>query len=254
MFIDSHCHLDFDVFENTLPTILNNCNKQNITQFIIPSIGKQNWHKVIRLCSNKNSFIPALGIHPCFIEGHQVDTDIDNLELTIIENKIKILGEIGLDKRYKDTFNIQKSFFLKQLQLATKLEIPVLIHSVNAHSEIIAGINSSKFDSGGIIHAFNGSLEVAQIYINLGFKLGIGGLVTYPQNKKLLQVVSHLPLTSFVLETDSPDMPIFNQDRSHPNTPLNLVHIFSAFCECRNEYAEEIENTLWHNTQQILQL
>ncbi|MDC0535716.1 TatD family hydrolase, partial [Francisellaceae bacterium] len=235
MFIDSHCHLDFDVFSEDLSNLINQCENQNITQFIIPSIGKQNWHSVISLCARENNFTPALGIHPCFISDHELDTDIDNLELTIIENKVKILGEIGLDKRYKETFDTQKLFFSKQIQLAKQLEIPVLIHSVKAHTEIIAAIKSSKFDSGGIIHAFNGSLEIAQIYINLGFKLGIGGLITYTQNKKLLQVVSHLPLTSFVLETDSPDMPIFNQDRSQPNTPLNLVHIFSAFCECRNE-------------------
>ncbi len=254
MLIDSHCHLDFDVFTEALPELIKHCHQKNITRFVIPSIGKQNWDKVIELSKQHSEFIPALGIHPCFITGHNLNTDALQLEQYIHQYEINILGEIGLDKRIKENLDTQLAFFTEQIRLAQKLNIPALIHSVKAHSEVISTLKSINFSSGGIIHAFNGSVEVAQAYIEFGFKLGIGGLITYPQNKRLIDVVSSLPLTSFVLETDSPDMPVFNQDRSQPNTPLNLIQIFNDFCRYRKECREEIENTLWHNTQQILQL
>lgn len=248
MFVDTHCHLDFEVFDHDLDQVLNDALSENISHFIVPGVSINNWKKILKLSRENDHIHPAIGLHPCFIDMHQ-DDHLVQLKTLLMQYPIHLIGEIGLDKRIEQ-FDKQRIFFEKQIQLASIFKLPVILHSVKAHNEIIEIIKRINYTYGGIIHAFNGSIEIAQTYLDLGFKLGIGGIITYPQNQ-LVHLISQLPLTSFVLETDSPDMPIKDQ-KGNKNTPNSIIRIFDIVCSCRNESKLEIEKQLWHNSEQFL--
>ncbi|MCF6766592.1 TatD family hydrolase [Thiotrichales bacterium 19S3-7] len=247
MLADTHCHLDFDEFDHDREELLKQITDNNIQRLINPSISRNNWQNVISLSKQYPLITAAIGMHPCFINDHNPN-DLAELENQLITENISLLGEIGLDKRV-DKFNEQLFYFAEQLKIAKKLNLPVIIHSVRAHTEIIHQLKLLKFTAGGIIHAFNGPIDIAESYLNLGFKLGIGSILTYPKNK-LLNIITSLPLSSFVLETDSPDMPPHHSAKNR-NTPLSLILIYNIVCQNRPESKLEIENELWHNSCQF---
>ncbi|MCF6808496.1 TatD family hydrolase [Thiotrichales bacterium 19S9-12] len=250
MLIDTHCHLDFDVFSPNLDSILEEAKEKNIHLFINPSIARSNFEAVINLAQTYPQIHPALGLHPCFIDQHK-DDDLIHLEKLIKQHQISIIGEIGLDKR-TGFMDRQIELFQKQLILAQKLQLPVIIHSVKTHQDVISYIKNTKFTFGGIIHAFSGSSEIARLFYELGFKLGVGSILSYPKNR-LSEIIKELPLDAFVLETDSPDMPIAKA-KDRVNTPLSLSTIFEIFCQLRQESKLAIEKQLWHNSTRFLQL
>ncbi len=252
MFIDSHCHLDLLDKKLPIQQALDNAEQNNVLQMINPSIHQESWHTLLELRKQFTNTKIALGLHPCFVSDHQIE-HLALLEQTLISEKVSIVGEIGLDKRYLENYPVQKTYFTEQLSIAQYLKLPVIIHSVRAHTDIIQILKNMDFTQGGIIHAFYGSLEEANQYLTLGFKLGIGGLVTYPKNIKLHKVIKQLPSSAMVLETDSPDMPLFQQPQKY-NEPANIPIIFSKICAHRTECSRELQTQFWHNTQQALKL
>lgn len=250
LFIDTHCHLDFKAFDHDRDQVIHAATKNEINYFVVPSITKNNFQSVIELANKNKHIIPALGLHPCFIDEHNLE-DLSTLESQLIKNNIQIIGEIGLDKRIP---NMEKQIviFEKQIILAKKLKFPVIIHSVKTHAMIIEILKNHQFQNGGIIHAFNGSYEIAIAYLKLGFKLGIGSLLTNPKSK-LLTLIPKLPFEAFVLESDSPDMPIFNATDKR-NTPLSLITTFDHFYNLYSKSKLEIKKQLWHNSLTILKL
>jgi TatD DNase family protein len=266
MLSDSHCHVDFEVFDKDRNQILQNCLNKNIHRIIVPSIKSSNWDKTVSLCSELNSELnskftihnskllyPALGLHPYFLSDH-CENDIALLKSYCDQGKVSIIGEIGLDYYLKnlDRGN-QLFYFQEQLKIAKKYSLTVLIHARKSHHEIIQNIkkfSTIHYPIKGIIHAFNGSMEQAKEYIKLGFKLGFGGAFTYPRAKHLRILASQLPLESIVLETDAPDMMPFFSDKSieqKRNSPENISLIFNELTKLRDEMPEVIEKQLEKN-------
>ena len=246
MFIDSHCHLDRLATYQPISQSTLEAKKVGVTHFINPATTATSWSTLLELPHQHPDVSIALGLHPCFITEHR-ENHLEQLEVNVREHSVRLIGEIGLDKRFLEHFPQQMQCFTAQLALAKHLKRPVIIHSVRAHHEILQQLKSTQFTQGGIVHAFYGSVEQAKAYTHLGFKLGIGSLITYPKNKKLQQVVKRLPLSSFVLETDSPDMSIVDQALPY-STPSGVPLIFQHFQRFRSEPTEQIVQQLWDNS------
>ncbi|MFQ3288576.1 MAG: TatD DNase family protein [Alteromonadaceae bacterium] len=268
-FTDSHCHLDFDAFSNERPQLISQCASANIHQIIIPATHPANWQTVLNLASKENyhgcNLFACLGIHPWFLEGLTI-AHLDDLARAVeqstgpsIENKSKkiiAIGEAGIDggiAKQQDNLNQQIMFFNYQLALAKQYQLPVIVHHRQSHHYIIPLLKKAKLTAGGVIHAFSGSYQQAKEYIDLGFKLGVGGTITYPRAKKTINTISRLPLSSLVLETDAPSMPLYGK-QGKINSPLALIAVFETLVEIRKEEREIIAQQVEANVSQLFHL
>ena len=244
MLADTHCHLDFKCFDSHHNQLLIDCLQHGISQFINPAIAFSNWQKIIDLSLHHPSITPAIGLHPCYALQH-TKTHVDQLAPWVIKYRITIIGEIGLDKRFLETFEQQRSIFHQQLIIAQQLKKPVILHSVKAHNEVISALREHHFTYGGIIHAFSGSYNIAKAYCDLGFKLGIGSILHYP-NSQLIKVLPRIGGEHTLLETDSPDMPLPNSN-SQINTPLSILKTFDLLSAVLEQSPEDLRHTLHKN-------
>ena len=270
MLTDSHCHLDFDEISNNLPLLLQECFNNNIHKIIVPSVSPKNWHKVLELTnfistgqtptnqSNKPrdycQLFACLGIHPWYLNS-LTHNDLDNLANIVKTNiaRIVAIGETGIDGTIaRDENNLEKqlTFFDFQLTLAKQHQLPIIIHHRRSHEHILPLLKQHKHMYGGVIHAFSGSYQQAKNYIDLGFKLGIGGTITYERAKKTINAVKRLPLEALILETDAPSMPL-SGFQGEANSPLKLLNIVDCLCEIRSEGADLVKNTIEQNIQSL---
>ncbi|MED7788231.1 TatD family hydrolase [Francisella sp. 19X1-34] len=222
MFIDTHCHLDFEVFDKNRNDLIHRCNVLGVKHFINPATQRDSWDNLISLNKEFKDIHICFGLHPIFIDKHSI-SDLNDLESYAQKIPTKLIGEIGLDKRF-DNFDKQFDFFSTQVSIAKNLNKKIIIHSVKSHNEVLKTIKDLKFKHGGIIHAFNANYDIAQKYIDLGFKLGVGGILSYPRTK-LKDTLSKIDSKDIVLETDSPDMQLYNSNENI-NTPKNIPKIF----------------------------
>ena len=275
-FTDSHCHLDFTEFQHERSQLLNQCQQSNIQRIIVPSVNPEHWQRVLSLPSQANhskvKISCSLGIHPWFLilQGKRLNLQsTKNINLAFNEqqltqtlikhsNEIVAIGECGIDvfKAKKNTesegalnsnLHLQQAFFEMQLDIAKKNNLPVIVHHCQSHQLILPLLKKIKLNKAGVIHAFSGSYQQAKAYVDLGFKLGIGGTITYARSKKTINAVKRLPLSSLLLETDAPAMPPFGQ-QGLTNTPLNIITIFNALSSIRHEpeaiLAQQIESNV----------
>jgi len=267
-FTDTHCHLDFDALTSTqksaADSLLAECFKQHIQRIIVPAISPDNWSNVLALTKlnpklNNNSckVYACLGIHPWFLDNLE-QKDLALLAKKVTENRANIIaiGEMGLDAviaKRQNNFNKQLEFFDYQLQLAKQQKLPAIVHHRGTHNETITLLKQIKHPQAGIIHAFSGSYQQACQYIDLGFKLGIGGTITYPRAKKTINAIKRLPLNSLVMETDAPAMPLYGF-QGESNSPLRLINIFDALLSIRDEEPELIAETMENNISTLFKL
>ena len=199
MFIDTHCHLSIEDYDD-IDKVVKEDIEAGVKKIIVSACTKNTFEEALALAKKYDSIYVTLGFHPSEVDT--TDADLELLEELLKTDKVVGVGEIGLDYHYgKDDIDIQKELFEKQLIMAENLNLPVVIHSRDAVNDTIETLK--KHNVKGVIHCFSGSVETADIYIKLGYKLGIGGVVTF-KNSNLYKVVEHVGLDNIVLETDSP--------------------------------------------------
>ena len=248
--IDTHCHLDVEDFDADRSAILDRCHAAGINQIVVPAIHAAGWGKLLQLCHEELGLYPALGLHPVFIDSHR-DRDLAALEDTLAEEQPVAVGEIGLDYFLTELDQQrQQEIFEAQLQIAREAGLPVILHVRKAHDQVLAALRRIRV-AGGIAHAFNGSLQQAQQYLDLGFKLGFGGTLTYERSNKIRQLARDLPLEAIVLETDAPDM-VVSQHRGERNSPEYLAEILTALVEVRQEAAATLAEQTTLNACEVL--
>ncbi len=248
---DSHCHLDFPQFKGQVNQLLEKCIETGIEGILIPGVQRSGWRRIRQIVARSQICYTALGLHPMFMQAHQ-RSDLQDLEMALSVGPVSAVGEIGLDY-YKSDVNREEQleYFKVQVQIAKEANLPIVMHVRKAHDEALFVLKLLKFQHGGTVHAFNGSEQQANQYIDMGFKLGFGGAMTYERAAKLHRLAKNLPLESLVLETDAPDMPPKTCQNSY-NTPLHLFDNFRFLVSLREESALTIANQLFLNTQEVI--
>jgi len=227
-YIDSHCHLDFARLGQP-NQLISDAKAVGVNALIVPSVDQYNWSKVLKLGQKHCEIYPALGIHPYFVQAQNSLEQLVNLA-TIERNQIVAIGEIGLDGAIDMPLHQQLEVLVPQLKLASDLELPVICHAHKAYDPLLKQLRLFQLSRGGVVHGFSGSTVQANEFIKLGFKLGIGGVITYPRANKIRRLVSQLDLANIVLETDAPDMPL-NGQQGQTNTPINIPIIAQTVSE-----------------------
>ena len=200
MFTDTHCHLYKEYYEN-INEIIKEAKENGITRYIVSGCDQSSNEEVMNLIQTGEGIYGNLGIHPENVDDYN-QNDLKYIEDNLENEKIIGIGEIGLDYHYtKENKEEQINLFHQQLKLAEKYQMPVVIHSREATQDTIDILKQYKVK--GVIHSFSGSLETAQIYIKMGFVLGINGVVTF-KNSHLKEVIEKIDPKNIILETDSP--------------------------------------------------
>ncbi|MDH5628570.1 MAG: TatD family hydrolase [Gammaproteobacteria bacterium] len=250
---DSHCHLDMPEFEGNIDAIVSKCEEVGIGGILMPGVTKDSWRRIKQISARKPICHAALGLHPMFVEKHH-EKHLHDLEMSFSLGDVVAVGEIGLDfYESKNNSELQIKYFEAQIDIAKNANLPVILHVRKAHDHVLQILKKHNFSIGGIVHAFNGSEIQAEKYINMGFKLGFGGAMTFPRAAKLHKLAASLPLESIVLETDAPDMPPATC-KTPFNTPLHLYDNFRSFVSLRNEPASVLAKQTTLNVQSVLRL
>lgn len=246
--IDTHCHIDFPVFDTDRADVLAAARAVGVTDIIVPGVVAKNWPRLLGLVANKPGLHAALGLHPCFMSQHQPD-DLDQLATLIAKNTLCAVGEIGLDLFIPNADLEQQLQYLRpQLQLAKQHSLPVILHVRKAHDQMLKELRLLNSEAGGVVHAFSGSEQQAEQYLKLGYKLGIGGTLTYDRAKKLHRIVKNNPIDSFVLETDAPDIPLANY-RGEVNRPERVLQVAEVMAEIKECSLQEVAIATSENAQ-----
>lgn len=210
MWIDTHCHLDAAEFNADRDAVVARAKAAGVTQIVIPAVDAGNLDAV-RMLAIQHDLRYALGIHPlCVMRAAEGDLDrlAEALQTHHIDPRLVAVGEIGLDFFVAGLDpDVQQHFYVEQLKLAKRAGLPVLLHVRRSADKLLAGLRRIGFAHGGIAHAFNGSEQQAQAFIDLGFKLGFGGTVTFERSLQIRRIAASVPETALVMETDAPDIP-----------------------------------------------
>lgn len=210
--IDTHCHLDAPEFAADIDSVRERARRKNVSLCVIPAVEAPAFDAA-RSLAHRFCDAYALGVHPLFVDRaaddalKQLGTWLDRYAQGFeCDSRLVAVGEIGLDYFVTPRPDRQEAFYREQLKLARDHQLPVILHVRRSVDAILKGLREIPVQ-GGIAHAFNGSLQQARILIDMGFKLGFGGAVTYERATRLRYLAAALPLDSLVLETDSPDIP-----------------------------------------------
>nr|WP_318383093.1 TatD family hydrolase [uncultured Enterobacter sp.] len=251
-FIDTHCHFDFPPFSGDEATSLARAANAGVERIIVPATEAANFSRVLTLAREHEALYAALGLHPIVIEQHS-DRGLEALEsyLAVRSDKLVAIGEIGLDLYREDPqFARQEAILDAQLRLAAQYSLPVILHSRRTHDKLAMHLKRIEVPRRGVVHGFAGSLQQALRFVDLGYFIGVGGTITYPRASKTRDVMATLPLSSLLLETDAPDMPL-NGFQGQPNRPERVASVFDTLCELRPEAPDELADALYRNTRRL---
>lgn len=233
--IDSHCHLDFDTFKDDIDSVLARARKAGVRRFLIPGTTPDGWQRQVTLSKRYKDIDVAYGLHPYFLhKDNQSGLQALSEHLSHCDVMPLAIGEIGLDATVDIPEKEQLSVLDTQLEMAKDAGLPVILHHRKTHHLLLERLKAMKFENGGVIHAFSGSQQVAEDYIDRGFMLGVGGTITYTRAQKTRETFKSVPLSSLLLETDSPDMPMSGRQGKR-NEPAFIRQVLSSLSELRDE-------------------
>ena len=247
---DTHCHLDIAAFDADRAEVLAAARRAGVARLLIPGIRRRDWDTLWALCRPDPGLYPASGLHPVMLDEHH-EHDLAALEEFVQSQRPVAIGEIGLDFALPELDRARQQALLEaQLAIAERQRLPVVLHVRKAHDAMLATLR--RYDlPGGFCHAFNGSLQQAARYLDRGFRLGFGGMLTHPRSNHLHALAGALPLEALVLETDAPDMSGFCHSHQR-NSPAYLPEVLATLAELRPESAERIARQTTQNALAVI--
>ncbi|MCS3405814.1 TatD family hydrolase [Serratia sp. AKBS12] len=251
-FTDTHCHFDFPPFAGNEAESLQRAAAAGVQRIIVPTVTADRFARVLQLAKDYPPLYAALGLHPLYVAQHH-DQQLEQLAALLAgkPDTLVAVGEIGLDLYMEaPQFKRQQQLLTAQLKLAKRHDLPVILHSRRSHDVLAATLRRTDVPRCGVVHGFAGSLSQAQAFIRLGYRIGVGGTISYERAQKTRAVMAQLPLTSLLLETDAPDMPLAGY-QGQPNRPERAAKVFEVLCQLRPESADEIAAQLQHNADSL---
>ncbi|OOF37124.1 deoxyribonuclease [Rodentibacter mrazii] len=258
-FFDTHTHLDYlqQFTGEPLSQLVENAKQGGVQKILIVAVLERDFKTIQKMTAlYPQNLYYGLGLHPLYIKEHS-EKDLSLLEQAL-EQRDKngtAVAEIGLERAIPDLltdelWQKQCHFFESQLYLAKQFNLPVNIHSRKSHDQVFTFLKRIPLPKYGVIHGFAGSYDQAKRFVDLGYKIGVGGTITYQRANKTRQAIAKLPLDALVLETDSPDMPVFGF-QGQPNRPERIIQVFHSLCELRNEEFDQIKEVIWCNSNKL---
>ena len=254
MIFDTHAHYDDSAFNPDRDELLSSLPSKGIGRVVNVTASGRSLTESPALAGKFDHVYTSAGLHPT--EVYDLDMSVlDSVEALCTYDKTVAVGEIGLDYHYPDTnVNIQKEFFEAQLDMARRQALPVIIHSRDAAKDTMDILRSYRAgDMGGVVHCYSYSLEMAREYADMGLYIGVGGVVTYKNGRKLKECVEYLPLESIVLETDCPYLAP-EPKRGQRNSSLNLGYVAAEIAHIKGMTIQEVEDITFGNAMKLYRM
>lgn len=249
---DTHAHYDDAAFEEDREELLGHMREQGVAHIVNVGASMQGCRDTLSLVKRFPDLYGALGVHPDEV-GSMTGEDLDWIAAHVHEERIVAVGEIGLDYYWDNAeHDVQKLWFRRQLNLAREQKLPVIIHSRDAAGDTYELMKEEHAEEiGGVIHCFSYSKEMAALFLKMGFYIGIGGVVTFKNARKVKEAVEEIPLDRLVLETDSPYL---SPDRGKRNDSRNISMVVSTIAQIKGITEEDVRRTAYKNACRLYRL
>ena len=250
MIFDTHAHYDDGQFDTDREELLGAMEAGGVGTIVDAGSTLESWDKILELTERYPFIYGAIGIHPDEA-GTLDEAGMERMAELLDRDKIVAVGEIGLDYYWdKENHDVQKHWFIRQLDMAREKQMPVIIHSREAAADTMDIMKQHASGMKAVIHCYSYSAEMAKEYVKMGYYIGVGGVVTFKNAKKLKQVVQEIPLERILLETDCPYLaPV--PFRGKRNSSLNLPYVAEAIAELKGTTAEEVIQQTEKNAREL---
>lgn len=249
---DTHAHYNDEAYDKDLEQVLNKCFESSVDKILNVGYDIESSKISIGLAKKYDKIYAAVGIHPYDAKGN-VDEKISKIDSLlsndIIQNKILAVGEIGLDYHYEDIDKeLQREYFLKQLELAKKYNLPAIIHSRDANLDMYNIIKEEKNMNGKLLfHCFDPNEQIASLVIDRGYMIAVGGNITYKRKQSAIDIIKSIPIDQIVVETDCPYLSP-EPNRGKRNDSSNIIHIIKRLAEIKEIDERELTIKLYENS------
>ncbi len=254
MIFDTHAHYDDDAFAADRRELLAQFARQGIGAVTDPGSTHESLGRIAELTAEYSWFYGAMGIHPSEC-GAMTEEWMDEIRERMQQPRMVAVGEIGLDYHWEEPERERQQYwFRRQLRLARELQKPVIIHSREAAADTLRILREEKAEeTGGVIHCYSYSPELAGEFLDMGFFIGVGGVITFKNGRRLKETVQEIPLDRIVLETDSPYLAP-EPHRGHRNCSLYLRYVVAMIAERKGITAERVVEQTWENALRLYRL
>jgi len=251
MIFDTHAHYDAEQFDQDRDQLLTGMRERGVGTIINASAEVSSWERTMDLTRKYPFIYGTIGVHPDEV-GDLDEEQFERMKGFLSDDKIVAVGEIGLDYYWDNQpHDIQKYWFIRQLRLAREYDLPVVIHSREAAEDTFLTMKEHAADLPAVIHCFSYSRELAREYIKMGYYIGVGGVVTFKNARRLKEVVSDIPLEHLLLETDCPYLaPVPN--RGKRNDSANLIYVAEEIARIKGISSAEVISRTEENADRFL--
>lgn len=248
MIFDTHAHYDDEQFDTDRETLLESMEANGIGRIVNIGANVASTKAAVDLAQKYPFMYAAVGVHPS--EAHELNEEVFSwLETMTHQDKVVAVGEIGLDyywDKEQEVRDNQKHWFIRQMELARSVNLPISIHSRDAAKDTLDLVKAHGKGLGGVVHCFSYGVEMAREYLNMGYYIGVGGVVTFNNAKNIKEVVAYAPMDRIVIETDCPYLsPV--PYRGKRNSSLYLPYVVEKIAEIKGITPEEVREITWKN-------
>ena len=250
MIVDTHAHLNTEDYQEDLEDVLIRSKMNDVNQIIVIGMDEETNLKAIELAEEHDMLFATVGVHPGYVDNQTTD----HLESLLNKKKVVAIGECGIDLHWRqDNYELQRSIFIEQIELAKRFKLPLVIHTRSSFEEAYQCLVSSKGKVTGVFHCFSSNLKDAKRAIDLGFYIGIDGPITFKKAEDLVEIVQNIDLKHILVETDSPylaPMPY----RGKRNEPAHTKYVVEKIAEIKKRSVEEVMKQTTENAYNLFNL